>query len=311
MSPATSMPQAARADGRPLAVVTGASSGIGLELARCCALDGHDLLIAADEPLDAALHELRAIGPQVTAVQGDLATHEGVERLCAAIGDRPVAQLLANAGHGLGRGFLDQPFDALRHVIDTNVTGTLELVHRVGRDMRARRQGRILLTGSIAGVMPGAYHAVYNATKAFVDSFAYALREELRDSGVSVTVLMPGATDTRFFERAGLQDTGMGQAAKDDPATVARAGYEALVAGRAAVVPGMRNKLQAAATNVLPDAAISRLHGSLTAPGSAATLQAGRRTARAAIGGAAALAALWWLAAGRPTGPRSGLGRMR
>ncbi len=153
---------------RKFAMVTGASSGIGLELAKCCARDGYDLLIAADEPeIFTAADRLRELGVTVQAVETDLATTEGVDELYGATNGRPVDALLANAGHGLGKAFLDQHWDEARHVVDTNVTGTIYLVHRVGKDMRARRSGRILFTGSIAGFMPGTFQAVYNGTKAF------------------------------------------------------------------------------------------------------------------------------------------------
>jgi short chain dehydrogenase len=150
------------------AVVTGASTGIGLELARCCARAGFDLLIAADEPaIETAAGELRGHGGQVDALQADLSTTDGVDRLYAATSGRPVDALLANAGVGLGRAFLDQDFNRVRRVIDTNITGTAYLIHRVGNDMRRRGDGRILITGSIAGFMPGSFQAVYNGSKAF------------------------------------------------------------------------------------------------------------------------------------------------
>ena len=187
---------------RPLAVVTGASTGIGFELAKRCAEKGFDLLIAADEPeIARAANELGALGVTVEALQVDLATVSGAEALYSAVGERSVAALLANAGRGLGHAFLDQEWSDIRRVIDTNVTGTLYLIHRVGRDMRARGEGRILITGSIAGFMPGTYQAVYNGTKALLDSFAFALRAELKDSGVTVTCLMP-ARQTRTFSSA-------------------------------------------------------------------------------------------------------------
>src|SRR3954449_12538651 len=193
---------------RALAIVTGASSGIGLELAKCCARNGFDLLIAADEPaIEQAAADLRGMGAAVDSVQADLSTIDGVDRLYAAIGSRPVEALLANAGRGLGKGFLDQDFAAARKVVDTNITGTLYLIQKVGRDMRERKRGRILITGSIAGFMPGTYQAVYNATKAFLDSFSFALRHEIAGDGITVTCLMPGATETDFFERADLMDT--------------------------------------------------------------------------------------------------------
>src|SRR4051794_8210076 len=173
--------------GRQFAIVTGASTGIGLELAKCCARDNFNLLIAADEPeINAAAAELRSLGAAVDAVEADLATVEGVDKLYAAIKGRSVDALLANAGRGLGKGFLDQDFDQARRVVDTNITGTIYLLQKVGRDMRARGQGRILITGSIAGFMPGTYQAVYNGTKAFLDSFSFALRHELKDAGITV-----------------------------------------------------------------------------------------------------------------------------
>src|SRR5436190_23119119 len=177
--------------GQSLAVVTGASSGIGFYLAKECAENGFDLLIAADSTeLEEAADKLRSFGVHVQTMETDLATTEGVDDLYEAANGRPVDILMANAGHGLGHAFLDQDFEEARHVIDTNVTGTVYLVHKIGRDMRARSTGRILFTGSIAGFMPGTYQAVYNATKAFIDSFSFALRSELKDSGVSVPFFM-------------------------------------------------------------------------------------------------------------------------
>ena len=253
---------------RPLSVVTGASSGIGLELARLCARDGHDLVIAADESLAAAAERLRAEGAQVDTVECDLATDTGVDRLVEAVAVRPVDQLLANAGHGLGRAFLDQDFDEVRHVIDTNITGTLYLIRQIGRTMRARGQGRILITGSIAGFMPGTFQAVYNGSKAFIDSFSFALRNELKDSGVTVTCLMPGATDTGFFERADMLDTKVGQQKKDDPADVARVGYEAMQNGEGDAVSGWRNKAQVALAAVTPSSVLAEHHRKMAEPGS-------------------------------------------
>ena len=256
---------------RPLAVVTGASSGIGLELALLCAEHGYDLLIAADQgPLDEAAERMRERGAAVESVQADLSMADGVSALEAAIGGRQVDALLANAGHGLGHAFLDQDFVAVRHVINTNVVGTLDLVHRVGRSMRARNSGKILFTGSIAGLMPGSFQAVYNGSKAFVDSFSYALRNELKDTAVSVTVLMPGATDTHFFERAGLMDTKVGtDDKKDAPADVAKEGFEAMEKGDAAVVAGWKNKIQAWLTNVVPDETLAEQHRKTAEPGTA------------------------------------------
>lgn len=253
---------------RPFAIVTGASSGIGYELARCCAAEGFDLLIAADEPaIEDAAVALRSQGVAVESVQVDLATSEGVDTLYAATAGRPVDALLANAGRGFGHGFLDQDFNEVRHVIDTNITGTLDLVQRVGRDMRVVGAGRILITGSIAGFIPGSFQAVYNGTKAFIDSFSSALRNELKDSGITVTCLMPGPTETEFFERADMMDTQIGQQKKDDPADVAKTGFEAMMKGDGDVVSGLKNKVQAAIASILPAGTLAEQHRKLAEPG--------------------------------------------
>ena len=205
---------------------------------------------------------------QVREIEADLATKEGVQRLLDLVSDRPIDVLVANAGHGLGHGFLDQAEDEWMHVINTNVTGTLSLIQPVAKRMVERGEGRILITGSIAGHLAGAFQAVYNGSKAFGDSFAAALNEELRDTGVTVTCLKPGATETEFFHRAELDDTKVGQAKKDDPADVAKTGWEAMKKGEPAVIHGLKNKMQVAAADVMTDAATARLHRAQTEPGS-------------------------------------------
>lgn len=255
---------------RPLAIVTGASSGIGLELALCCADAGFDLLIAADRPLRDATRDLMDRGAAVEALEVDLSEAAGVELLCSALRGRTPDVLMANAGHGLGKGFLDQDFDDIRHVVDTNVTGTLLLIHRIGNLMRRAGRGRILITGSIAGTMPGTFQAVYNGSKAFIDSFSWALRNELKDTGVTVTCLMPGPTDTEFFERADMLDTRFAASdSKMDPADVARIGFKAMMDGEGDVVAGLKNKLQAAAANITPAALLAEQHRRMAEPGGA------------------------------------------
>ncbi|HEV7681428.1 MAG TPA: SDR family NAD(P)-dependent oxidoreductase [Pyrinomonadaceae bacterium] len=253
-----------------LAIVTGASTGIGYELARCCAADGFDLLIAADEPqIQQAAEDFRKLGVQVEAIEADLATTDGVDALYAAVNGRAVDALLANAGLGLGGAFLDQDLSDIRHVIDTNITGTIYLAQKVGRDMRSRGRGRILFTGSIAGFTPGSFNATYNGTKAFVDSFSFALRNELKDTGVTVTCLMPGATETEFFERADMLDTKVGQSKKDDPVDVAKAGYAAMMSGEGDVVTGFKNKVMSAAALFTPSDTLAEQHRKMAEPGSA------------------------------------------
>ncbi len=255
---------------RPFAIVTGASAGIGYELAKLCAQNGFDLLVAADEAkIKQAALDFSAFGVEAQAVEVDLATREGVDKLYAAAKGRPIDALLANAGHGLGQSFLDQHFDDIHHVVNTNITGTIYLIHKVGKDMRARNQGRILITGSIAGFIPGSFTAVYNGTKAFIDSFSHALRNELKDTGITVTCLMPGATETEFFERAGMLDTKVGQQEKDDPAVVAKDGFDAMMNGEGDVVSGWKNKLQTTVANVTPAAVLAEQHRKMAEPGSA------------------------------------------
>ena len=254
----------------PFTIVTRASAGIGFELAKRCAKEGYDLLIAADEPeIEKAAASLQSDGAEVEAVQADLATTEGVDKLYAAAKGRQVDALLANAGRGLGHGFLDQDFGKARRVIDTNITGTVYLIHKVGNDMRQRNAGRILITGSIAGFIPGSFQAVYNGTKAFLNSFSFALREELKDTKVTVTCLMPGATDTEFFRRAEMMDTDVGTTEKDDAAEVAKNGFDAMMKGEGDVVSGFKNKIQSAAANVIPAGVLASQHRKMAEPGTA------------------------------------------
>lgn len=253
---------------RKLAVVTGASSGIGLEIAKLAGKDGYDLIVAADTPFVEAGPALKDLGANVEQVEGDLATQNGLDQLLQRIGDRPVDVLVANAGHGLGHGFLDQSPAEWQHVINTNITGTLLLIQPIVRRMVQRGEGKVLITGSIAGHLAGSFQAVYNGSKAFIDSFAAALNEEIKDSGVTVTCLKPGATETNFFHRAELDDTKVGQAKKDDPADVAKAGWEAMQKGEPAVIYGLKNKMQVAAAGMMTDATTAKLHRAQAEPGS-------------------------------------------
>lgn len=261
-------------DTRDLAVVTGASSGIGLELAKQFAANGFDVILAADRDLGLAGEAVHSEGGSVVrSIEVDLSTREGVQSLYDAIKSegRPVSALAANAGIGLGHAFLDQDLEDALKVVDTNIVGSLELIHAIGRDMRAAGKGRILITSSIASLIPGTFQAVYNGSKAFLQSFSFALRNELKDSGVTVTALLPGATETEFFERADLEDTKVGapDAKRDDPAMVAKAGFEALMKGEGDVVAGLKNKLQAASTRIMSDSQLAEMHRGMAEPGSA------------------------------------------
>jgi uncharacterized protein len=259
---------------RPLAVVTGASSGIGFELAKQFAGNGFDLVIAAeDAELDQAAAELRAGGAVVEPVRVNLATPQGVEELygrITALG-RPVAALALNAGIGAGGAFAGPGkqtslADELT-IVDLNVRHTVHLGKLVISDMVRRNAGRVLFTSSIASTMPGAYQAVYNASKSFVQSLALALREELKDTEVTVTALMPGPVETEFFERADMLDTKVGTSDKDDPEDVARDGFEALMAGKERVVShAFSTKLQGRAARVLPDSVKAKMHRQMAEP---------------------------------------------
>lgn len=254
------------------AIVTGASTGIGFELASIAAEHGYDLLVVADEPLiDAAAADFRGHGVEVRSVEADLSTIQGVDRLLAAAGGRRIDVLCANAGTGHGGAFLAQELASWRHVIDTNITGTLYLLQRVVPEMVARNDGKILVTGSIAGFVPGSFNAVYNATKAFIDNFVEALRNEVKDAdGVTLTNLLPGPTDTEFFARADMLDTDVGASeTKADPNKVARDGWEALMAGKPHIVSGWKNKLQVAAAHVAPPSLMAEQHRKMAQPGSA------------------------------------------
>ena len=256
----------------PLAVVTGASSGIGFELAKQFAEHGFDLVVAAeDAELQPAADQLAGLGATVQAVQVDLSTAEGVEELAGVLqaGGRPVDALALNAGIGAGGDFATQTdLDQELELIDLNVRSTVHLAKRVLPAMVERGQGRVLFTSSIASTFPGPYHAVYNASKSFVQSFAEAIREEVKDHGVTVTSLMPGPTETEFFERAHMQDTRVGQSdKKDDPADVARDGFEAMMAGEERVVSAsLSTKLQGRGSRLMSDKVKSALHRRMAEP---------------------------------------------
>jgi short-subunit dehydrogenase len=258
---------------RKFAVVTGASSGIGFELARQCVEHDFDVLICADDiDIHRATTDLGVRGGAVIALQADLSTYDGVETLVRAIDEhhRPVDALLLNAGVGVGGAFAETDLAAELEMIALNCNHTVHLAKRVLPKMIARGQGRILITGSVVSTSPNPYQAVYGATKAFVMSFGEALRYELKDCGVTVTVLQPGATDTRFFERADLMDTKVGQADKDDPAQVAKQGFEAMMAGKDSVLGGsLKSRVEGALNEVLPETVKAAQAGKQTKPGSA------------------------------------------
>lgn len=252
-----------------LAIVTGASTGIGFELATIAAQQGYDLIVVANEALiEAAAADFSALGTIVESVEADLSTIDGVDRVLAAANGRPIDLLVANAGTGTGGAFLEQDVPTWRHAVDTNITGTIYLVQKVLAAMVARNDGKILVTGSIAGYIPGSFNAIYNATKAFIDNFTEALRNEIKEvEGVTLTTLMPGPTDTEFFARAGMLDTPVGKDEnKADPARVAQDGWDALMAGRGHIVSGLKNKIQVMGAGVVPQSVLAERHRKMAEP---------------------------------------------
>jgi len=253
------------------AIITGASTGIGFELATLAAKDGYDILVVADEPLihDAA-RDFQQFGTSVQAIQADLATIEGVDTVLAATNRRRIDVLCANAGRGLGHGFLDQKVDDWRHVVETNITGTIYLLQRALPDMVARNDGKILVVGSVAGYIPGAFQAVYNGTKAFIDSFTEALRNELKEAdGVTISTLMPGPVDTEFFARGDLLDTQVGSDPnKRSAEDVASDGWKAMMRGKPSVFSGWTTKIQGVLANVVPGSVLAEQHRKMAEPGS-------------------------------------------
>lgn len=259
-------------DRAPFAVVTGGSNGIGYELARQFADNGYDVLIAAEDPagLADAARNLVQGGARIETHAADLATPDGVDSLGNAIAGRAIDVLCVNAGVGLGGAFVDTDLAAELRMIDLNLRGAVQLTKRVVRDMVARDSGKLLFTSSIAATMPDPFEAVYGATKVFLRWFGEALRNELKDTNVGVTVLMPGVTDTNFFNRADMLDTRAGASEhKDDPADVARAAFAALQSDSDKVLPTLKNRVMGAIADVLPDTTAAQIHRGLSEPGSA------------------------------------------
>ena len=243
---------------RPLAAVTGASTGIGYELAKQFAKNGFDLVIVAEEEsIFEVPTELEKLGAKAVAVQIDLAKKQGVMEFYGQIKKmgRPLEALAINAGVGVSGDFArETDLNEEINLINLNITSSVVLAKLALKDMVKRGQGRVLFSSSVAATMPGPLMAVYAASKSFIQSFSEAIRNEVQDAGVTVTALMPDATETAFFERAGMQDTKVGQSEKDLPEDIAKAGFEGLMAGKDKVVGvSLATKAMVAANKVLPD----------------------------------------------------------
>ncbi len=257
---------------KQLAVVTGASSGIGYNLARVFAENGFDLVIAANgERLEKAEEDFKALGVDVKAVQADLATYDGVDQFWEAVEDvgRPIDAIAINAGVGVGGKFAETNLDEEINLVRLNVEGTTHIAKHAVKHMLTNGYGKILITSSIAGEMVAPREAVYAASKAYDLSFAKSLRAELEDTGISVTALQPGPTDTDFFHRAGMDDTKVGQEGKHEsqPYEVAKQGFEALMKGEKHVyAASFQTKLQGAVANLVPDAVKASMHERMAKP---------------------------------------------
>ena len=258
---------------RNLALITGASSGIGLELARVFAHNGYDLVISSNsERLENAAAELQSLGVDVIPVVADQATYDGVEQLWRAVeqSGRPLDAAALNAGVGAYGDFArESSLDEELKLIDLNVKGTTHLAKRVLAHMTARGEGRVLFTSSIAGSIPAPLEAVYGASKAFVLSFGQALRNELKETGVTISVLQPGPTATDFFHRAGMDHTEVGSEGKfdNDPAEVAKQGFQALMDGKDHVFSeSMKTKLEGAMSKVIPASTGAEMHRNQAEP---------------------------------------------
>lgn len=241
------------------ALITGGSSGIGKELAKLFANDQYNLIIVARDQgeLDSAAAELRQSGVEVTTIAKDLSVIEQVFELCEEVNSLglEIDTLVNDAGMGVYGLFKDNDIERELEIINLNINATVILTKHFVQQMAARGEGKVLNLGSIAGKVPGPWQAVYHATKAFVLSFTSAIREEMKDTGVTFTALMPGITDTDFFNKAGMNESRAIQDpdVKADPADVAKDGYEALMAGDDRVISGLKNKMQVGMANMVPD----------------------------------------------------------
>ncbi len=257
--------------GRPVAVITGASSGIGYELAKVFGKNNFDLIVTAEDPgIFEAANIFRSLGVEVKVIQTDLATTDGVDSLYKEIEPHysRLDSVALNAGVGIGGEFINTNLEEELNVINLNITSTVRLAKKILPEFVRRGHGRMLFTSSIAADMPGPYFAVYGASKAFVQSFSQALREEVKDKGVTITSLQPGATDTDFFAKAHMLDTKVANEKKDDPSVVAEHGFKALMDGEDHVVAGsFKNKVQSVVGKLMSEPAGAKMQARETKPG--------------------------------------------
>ncbi len=242
------------------ALITGGTSGIGKELAKLFAQDQYNLVLVArdQQELDNIANELQQFGIKVKTIAKDLSSMDDAKTLCTEVTEQ-IDVLVNDAGQGVYGLFTDNDLERELGIVHLNICATVILTKHFLKQMVARGEGRILNLGSVAGKLPGPWQAVYHATKAFVLSFTTAVREEVKNTGVTLTALMPGVTDTDFFNKAGMNESKVVQdkEAMADPVDVAKAGYEALMAGDDRVIAGFKNKVQVNAANLMPDSTVA------------------------------------------------------
>lgn len=252
------------------ALITGATSGIGYELAKLFAKDKYHLvLVARDEAeLQQTGAELQANGIQVHTISKDLFRREGAQEIYNEVKSRGIHidVLVNDAGQGYYGKFQDTDLNKEIDIIELNVISSVTLTKLFLKDMLAKNEGKILNVGSLAGEAPGPYQSVYHGTKAFINSWTAAIRNELKESNITVTALLPGATDTDFFNKADMQDSKILDSKLSKPEDVAKDGYEALMSGDDKIISGLKNKMQAALANVLPDSMASATMGKQQEP---------------------------------------------
>ena len=255
---------------RPIALITGASSGIGAGLAHEAAKDGHDVVLTARrvEPMQALARELETYGASATILAADLSKPEGVEDLVRQLDQRGLAidLLINNAGLGANGSFAESDMTRIGEMLEVNVIALTKLTRRMLPAMVARKRGKVMLLASTASFQPGPQMAVYCATKAYVLSFGEAIAYELRDSGVTVTTVCPGATATEFSRVAGTENIALHRGAMSSVmsvAEVARIGYQGTKAGRRVVITGLMNRVMALTARVSPHAMVLPIANSM------------------------------------------------